>query len=244
MKKKIEYQASLRNEQTCIAFEEMLCAAAEGCSSDNLCDIFNGMLENAISPLFLKKQHKSNCKKNIKNNVPSNPWYDKECKSLKHVLNNIAKDKKFNTRQGEYNMMLRQYKQLIQKKKRHYQQLKLSQLENMRKEDPNSSWKFWKSLKPRSSTKGPTLSQFVQYFEEQVFPPHVDYFDYDHMNNIMKLVKSSPNDINEKVENGQSDLLQFLNSPITIDEIQKAIRKLKCKKAAGIDGITSTSFTV
>ena len=42
-----EYQASLRNEQTCIAFEEMLCAAAEGFSSDNLCDIFNGMLENA-----------------------------------------------------------------------------------------------------------------------------------------------------------------------------------------------------
>ena len=69
MKKKIEYQASLRNEQT-----------AEGCNSDNLCDIFNGMLEDVISLLFLKKQHKSNCKKNIKNNFPFNPWYDKECK--------------------------------------------------------------------------------------------------------------------------------------------------------------------
>ena len=112
----------------------------------------------------------------------------------------------------------------------------------MRTEDPNSYWKFWKSLKPRNSTKGPTLSQFVKYFEEQVYPPHVDYFDYDHMNNIMKLVKSSSNDINEKVENGQSDLLQFLNSPITIDEIQKAIRKLKCKKAAGIDGIPAEFY--
>ena len=57
------------------------------------------------------------------------------------------------------------------------------------------------------------------------------------MNNIIKLVRSSPNDINVKLENGQSDLLQFLNSPITIDEIQKAIRKVKCKKAAGIDDI-------
>ena len=28
-----------------------------------------------------------------------------------------------------------------------------------------------------------------------------------------------------------------MDAPITIDEIQKAIRKLKCKKAAGIDGI-------
>ena len=47
--------------------------------------------------------------------------------------------------QGEYNIMLHQYKQLIQKKKRHYQEVKLSQLENMRTEDPNSYWKFWKS---------------------------------------------------------------------------------------------------
>ena len=74
----------------------------------------------------------------------------------------------------------------------------------------------------------------MKYFEEQVYPPHVDYFECDHMNIIIKLVESYPNDINEKVENGQSDLLQFLNSPITIDEIQKGIRKLKCKKAAGI----------
>ena len=140
--KKIEYQASLRNEQTCTALEKMLCAIAEGCNSDNLCDIFNGMLENAISPLFLKKQNKSNCKKNIKNNFPSNPWYDKECKSLKHVLNNIAKHEKFTTRQGEYKIMLRQYKQLFQKKKRHYQQVKLSQLENMKIENPNAYWKF------------------------------------------------------------------------------------------------------
>ena len=37
-------------------------------------------------------------------------------------------------------------------------------------------------------------------------------------------------------------MLQFLNSPITIDEIQKAIRKLKCKKAAGIDGIPAEFY--
>ena len=144
------------------------CSVAVGCNCDNLCDIFNGLLENAISPLFPNKQHISNSKKNIKYNFPSNPGYDKECKSLKHVLNNIAKHKKFNTRQGEYNILWRQYKQLIQKKKRHYQQVKLSQLENMRTEGPNAYWKFWESSKPRNATKGPTLSQFVKKFEQQV----------------------------------------------------------------------------
>ena len=69
----------------------MLYAAAEGCNSDNLCDMFNGLLENAISPLFPRKQNISNSKKNITNNFSSNPWYDKECKSLKHALNNIAR---------------------------------------------------------------------------------------------------------------------------------------------------------
>ena len=57
------------------------------------------------------------------------------------------------------------------------------------------------------------------------------------MNNIIKLVTSSPNDINEKGKYSQSDLLEFLNSPIIVYEIQKAIRKLKCKKSAGVDGI-------
>ena len=53
---------------------------------------------------------------------------------------------------------------------------------------------------------------------------------------------SSPNDINKKGEYGQLDLLQHLNSPITTDEIQKAIKKLKCKKAAGVDGIPAEFY--
>ena len=57
----------------------------------------------------------------------------------------------------------------------------------MRTENPNSYWKFWKSLNPRGPT-GPTLADFVNYFEQQVYPPHVDYFAYEHMNNIIEQV--------------------------------------------------------
>ena len=31
-----------------------------------------------------------------------------------------------------------------------------------------------------------------KYLEQQVYPPHADDFDYDHMNNIISLVTSSP----------------------------------------------------
>ena len=219
--KKQEYQLGLRNEQTCHAFEEMLCAVTDGCKTDTLCDLFNGMIENAISLLFPARKHISKERKYTKNDFPSNPWYDKECKSLKYVVNNIANHRDFNARHGEYNIMLRQYKQLIQRKKRQYQQAKLSELENMRTEDPNSYWKFWKSLNPRNVTAGPTLADFVNYFEQQVYPPHVDYFDYEHMNNIIKQVTS----FQHNVEHDKSNTTQFLNSPITAEEIKKAIQK-------------------
>ena len=62
------------------------------------------------------------------------------------------------------------------------------------------------------------------------------------MNNIIKLVTSSPNNINEKGEYGQPDLIDFPNSPITLDEIQRAIKKLKCKKAASVDGISAEFY--
>ena len=237
--KKQEYQLALRNEQTCHAFEEMLCAVTDGCNTDTLCDMFNGMIENVISPLFPARKHISKERKYTQSNFPSNPWYDEECKSLKYVVNNVAKHRDFNARHGDYNIMLRQYKQLIQRKKRQYQQAKLSELENMRTEDPNSYWKFWKSSNPRNVTTGPTLADFVNYFEQQVYPPHVDYFNYEHMNNIIKQVTS----LQHNVEHDKFNMTQLLNSPITAEEIKKAIKKkLKCKKAAGVEGISAEFY--
>ena len=55
--KKQEYQLALRNEQTCHAFEEMLCAVTDECNTDTLCDMFNGIIENVISPLFPARKH-------------------------------------------------------------------------------------------------------------------------------------------------------------------------------------------
>ena len=75
----------------------------------------------------------------------------------------------------------------------------------MRAEDPNSYWKFWKYLNPRNATAGPTLTDFVNYFKQQVYPPHVDYFDYEHMNNTIKQVTS----FKQNVEHYKSNMTQF-----------------------------------
>ena len=58
------------------------------------------------------------------------------------------------------------------------------------------------------------------------------------MNNIIKQVTS----FQHNVEHDKSNMTQFLNSPITAEEIKKAIQKLKCKKAAGVDGISAELY--
>ena len=78
----------------------------------------------------------------------------------------------------------------------------------------------------------------MKYFEQQVYPPHVDYSDYEHMNNFIKQVTS----FQHNVEHDKSNMTQFLNSPITTEEMKKAIQKLKCKKAVGVDGISAEFY--
>ena len=56
------------------------------------------------------------------------------------------------------------------------------------------------------------------------------------MNNIIKQA------IQHNVEHAKSFMTQFLNSPITVEEIKKATQKLKCKKVAGVDGISAEFY--
>ena len=58
------------------------------------------------------------------------------------------------------------------------------------------------------------------------------------MNNIIKQITS----FQHNVEHDKSNMTQFLNSPITAEEIKKTIQKLKCKKVAGVDGNFSAEF--
>ena len=44
------------------------------------------------------------------------------------------------------------------------------------------------------------------------------------------------------VEHDKSNMTQFLNSPITAEEIKKAIQKLKCKTAVGVNGISAEFY--
>ena len=58
------------------------------------------------------------------------------------------------------------------------------------------------------------------------------------MNNVIKQITS----LQHYVEHDKSNMTHFLNSPITAEEIKKAIQKLKCKKAAGVNGISAEFY--
>ena len=66
---------------------------------------------------------------------------------------------------------------------------------------------------------------------------HVDYFAYEHMNNIIKQVALSQNNSQVYVEHDKSNMLQFLNIPLNV--YKKTFQKLKSKKAAGVDAISA-----
>ena len=50
----------------CHAFEEMLCAVTDGCNTD----MFNGMIENVILPLFPARKHISKQRKYTQKDSP------------------------------------------------------------------------------------------------------------------------------------------------------------------------------
>ena len=74
---------------------------------------------------------------------------------------------------------------------------------------------FCTSLNPRNATTCPCLTDVVKHF------------DYEHMNSIIKLVTSYRNNIKIDADRGKSDLLYFLKSHITIEDIKKAIQNAR-----------------
>lgn len=187
---KYDYIASLSNEASSAQIDNMLCTLADGGDMDTLCNMFHDFLEGAIEPLF-KVKHVGNRRKT---QFPCNAWFDNECKELKSTLHCMAKSVDINAveHRDKYQSILREYKALIQKKKRHYKLSKLNHLENMRSNNPNAYWVFWKSIKLKTCAEDIPLEQFVEYFQDQVSPPYNSDFDYNLLTSVLMIFSNNP----------------------------------------------------
>jgi hypothetical protein len=99
---------------------------------------------------------------------------------------------------------------------------------------------LWKSLKPKiTNNSNLSLKQLDTYCQDQVHPPPTAYFDEIHMMEIQHFVESFETGLIEENPSFAETLTNDIcNSPITLEEIEVHLKKLKNQKAAGADGLS------
>ncbi len=216
-----------------ISHEILLSIIDKDHDSNSICKLYYKLLETALNGIFLRfSGNRGNSK------FPQNQWFDNECKELKRTVNDYAKehDLKEDDRKAEYLNLCKEYKRVRQAKKRSYQDELRDALDSLNSNNPNDYWKVWKSFKPKSQQAAVSLEEFHKYFEDQTRPPHQDFFDTDHMEQIHSFINTYMNDIDSQtVFDNLSD--DICNGPVTMKETKIHILRLKNNKAAGADGI-------
>ena len=235
-----QYKKSLTCDSAQDKLAELTNELSEGSDVDTVVRTTYNYIEYGIQKVFKKKQFKA-----ASNTFPKNAWYDQECKTARKIVNGYAKMHDLNDQicMVEYKALYKNYKSIIQRKKRIHQQRNRDELDRLHKSNQTECWKLWNKLtNTQTKTKNtPNLDEFHDYFTKQVHPPFCPHFDQQHMleiNNQISEIRS--NELSYEVPEEIS--VNICDSPITETEVALSLKKLKSNKAAGIDGITSEFY--
>jgi exonuclease III len=233
-----EYKNNLRSEYSRDSLNHASDHMFEGADSDTVINSVYNYLEGSIKQTFKKKYSKS-----VTNTFPSNAWYDTECKIARKTANQYAKthDLSLPTNSEQYKSLQRKYKGIVQRKKRLYQNQNREKLSQMHTTNQTSCWKFWNKLtnKRTVTSNQPDIDTFHKYFSNQIRPPACAHFDQEHMHEISS---SIPSLLNGQSYYKETNVHYICDNPITENEVLCHMKKLKCNKAAGIDGISGEFY--
>ena len=170
--------------------------------------------------------------KPVNKSVPkSKPWFDDKCKFLKSEHQRLAKA----IRKSPYELSLvyairkirRQYKSCKNSAKRLYEANIWNSLNNLEKSNPRKFWKLFSDLKGlnESQKSNPiAMSEWVKHFSKL-------------LNGAFSPDKDLSSNIEEFILENRHNVMDELNSIISLKEIHDAISALKLNKAAGLDGL-------
>lgn len=155
-------------------------------------------------------------------------WFDAECniarKNLRKLLRKFRRTLSNEDRQS-YCKQRREYKNLLFRKKKIYNKILIDKLIA----SSNNQYTFWEAVHNIIPKK-------------KYVPNKVKLEDwFNHFQTLLEKDIGNENFVNEDAENGDG-VDEIYNVPISNEEVLFALRKLKCKKAAGPDGLIGELF--
>ena len=154
-------------------------------------------------------------------------WYDTECNDKRNAFNMARR--RYRDNQSEENLKLmkltgKEYKTIINKSKAVHRQKCIEDLKAKESNDPKAFWNIINRTTKHPNTGNVTIDEFFEHFSVLNATEGDD----------SRLESSSESQIAGNVCNEYSETL---NSPITEDEVSKAVKRLKNGKACGEDCI-------
>jgi hypothetical protein len=169
------------------------------------------------------------------------PWFSAKCRETKKRLQNLAK---LIARQptdpyivGKYNVVKKEYKNLLKMSKREYECNSLQYLKKLTPH-PKQFWKYLKNIvgskKCQSQSNIISPEVWIDHFSSlNNLNPNDDRDSDMHVMSVMDVVS------NTLGEECHTPVCSLLDKKFTHKEIYEGIRKLKNGKASGCDGISN-----
>ena len=224
------------NSSTCNEmFGDFLCDIVDSAlSNDDIVKRFYDVLHTAFADNFKLQGKQAN------STFPCKPWFDNECKTLKSLLHKRIKVARSKSDEEEITKLKRDYKRLIQYKKRAHCQLVAEKIDKLQRKNPNDYWAFWKKYK-RTKAQGDYIdvTTFTKFYSENGDQPMGSNFDNELFEKISNYFETHKP---ESHEPNSGPLSECINAPITTEEVIHALKKLKTDKATGLDGIAAEFY--
>ena len=145
----------------------------------------------------------------------------------------------------EFNKSHKEFDKALKRKRRAYNHGLLLKIESCRLDDPNAFWEYIKRLGPAKrqeilweiEVKGEIVTDKVKILDEWKNAFEKLYsMEAENDNNEFKTERTRAANCTSWNAFGSSTEVN-LNCPFTIQEVQNAVDKSKCRKAVGVDGI-------
>ena len=193
---------------------------------DSIMSRIGNMFVNAGTNTFGRKQLRNGRSRGYKMRnqfTPSKPWFTLACKKKKIIFNKARKNYQILRTPESHRAMIdasKGYKYETKKAHKNYRENIRTEVRNLRKQ--GNSQKYWDFIK--NKTTAPSTNPRIN------FTDFVDFF---------RDVNATQHDRPSENEPTKIDVNEKLDKEISEREIREAVKKLKNRKAVGVDGIAN-----